>query len=233
MELIEKDKIICIIPARGGSKGIPHKNLKEIDGISLVGRAIKTAYNSKLINQVYVSSDDNKILAEAEKYSAIPLKRSMEASSDESSTEDALFDALDKLEQKNNVPEIFVYIQCTSPFINSEDIDKAIKLLRSNNKIDTVFSAVESHVFLWGVENNIGFGTNHEAYKQRERRQDLKKTYREDGCFYVLRLDRFKKTMNRFGTSALPYLNSLEMPFEIDNLRELEMARALVPFFKN
>lgn len=226
-------KIVCIIPARGGSKGIPLKNMKKIGGISLVGRAAKTASKSILIEKTYVSSDNQQILLEGKRFSAEPLIRSSNASKDESTTEDALFDAITKLKEMNIIPEIIVYIQCTSPFIKSSDIDKAINIIKENKDIDTVFSAVETHAFLWGVENNIGYGINHKAYQQRLRRQDLPKTFREDGSFYVFRLNRFEKTKNRFGNSALPYLNSINMPFEIDNVNELKMAQALYPFFKD
>lgn len=226
-------KIICVIPARGGSKGIPLKNMKEIDGISLVGRASKTSSNCTLVEKTYVSSDNEKILAEGKRYLAEPLMRSSINSRDDSTTEDALFDAILKLEEKKIIPEIIVYIQCTSPFIKSSDIDNAIRILKNNKDIDTVFSAVKTHAFLWEVKNNLGYGVNHNAYEQRLRRQDLPNSYREDGSFYVFRLNRFKKTKNRFGTSALPYINSINMPFEIDDLNELEMARALSPFFKN
>ena len=225
--------IVCVIPARGGSKGIIDKNIRHVGGIPLVARSVLASTSSKIITQTYVSSDSIKILDIGERYGALAVKRSKDVSSDTSSTEDALFHFLEWLCAKNISIDILVYLQCTSPFTTSEDIDKVVTALIDNNNIDCAFSAIEDHSFLWSInKNGYATGVNHFGYKQRQRRQDLFDiTYKENGSIYAIRPKALLASGNRFGSKALPVLAGGVLPFEIDNLHELYMAQLVSRLF--
>lgn len=226
-------KIIAVVPARGGSKGIKNKNLKLVGGLPLVARSILTCKGVDEISHTYVSSDSTEILNVGEQFGATAILRPANYSSDTSSTEDFIDNFIETLEKKGEVIDILVYLQCTSPFTSTEDVKKVINGLLINPKIDCTFSAIEDHSFLWQVDNSgVGLGVNHQAYKQRLRRQDLKlQQFKETGAIYAIRVEAYKKTQNRFCSAALPIPLSGTLPFEIDNEFELDMARQLAGMF--
>jgi len=227
-------KIVCVIPARGGSKGIVNKNLQIINGIPLVARSAIASKSVKEISETYVSSDSDEILEAGKRCGAKPIKRPAVFSDDISSTEDVLLHFIEVLAENNIKPDVLVYLQCTSPFTTSIDVKLVIDALLLNEQIDCAFSAMEDHRFLWKVNHeNVGEGVNHKAYEQRSRRQDLSITYRENGAVYAVRVPALLRNKNRFGAKALPVIAGGNMPFEIDNIAELKMARLLTPLLDN
>jgi len=226
-------KIICVIPARGGSKGIPNKNLKIVGGFPLVIRSVLAASSSNLIDKTFVSSDSQEILELSTTYGASPYKREAVVSSDESSTEDVLLDFLENLRLEGIIPDILIYLQCTSPFTTGKDIDKVVNTLFENQEIDCVFSASEDHSFLWRIGNSgYAEGVNYNGYQQRQRRQDLVSvSYKENGAVYAIRVPALLKSKNRFGYKALPVTTENNCPFEIDNQYELNMARLIANMY--
>lgn len=153
--------IVCIIPARGGSKGIPNKNLVDFCGHPLLRWTIRQARESKYIKNVYVTSDDLNILALASNNGAILIKRPEDISGDIATSESALLHALDHIDSfiffDQPSPDLIVFLQATSPLRTTEHIDNAIKYLIDNN-CDSVFSAVEMPDFLiWGHHNRISY----------------------------------------------------------------------------
>jgi YrbI family 3-deoxy-D-manno-octulosonate 8-phosphate phosphatase len=225
--------VFLVIPARGGSKGIPLKNLQKIGGISLIGRAVKSALAAELVDQVFISSDSQLILDESLIYGGYQHLRENSSASDNASTEDALNDFL--LSFGEDRPDILVYLQCTSPFINGRDIDRAVTKLLENKELDTVFSAREYHGFLWRYSDDdtkdAAVGVNHDGYSQRHRRQDVNKTFIEDGSIYAMRVDRYLKAQNRFGDKANFIEVKNALPFEIDSKFELKLARLCEPAY--
>ena len=226
-------KIVALVPARGGSKGIPGKNLKIVGGLPLVARSVLAAQGVAKIDQTYVSSDSSDILLLGENYGALPIYRPAKIASDESSTEDVLCHFLSELKTRGELPEILVYLQCTSPFTTSADVSCILEVLLQNTNIDCAFSALQDHAFLWEIdENRIGKGVNHAAYSQRKRRQDIDKTtFRENGSVYAIRVNAFMASNNRFCRAALPVSIEHTLPFEIDDPFELDMARQLSGMF--
>lgn len=225
--------VVAVIPARGGSKGIPGKNLKEINGLSLVARSVIATTRCKNIDAVYVSSDSDNILDEGKRYGALEHKRSGEAAADTASTEDALDDFLDRFPNSEK-PEVLVYLQCTSPFLDPEELENAISYLADNPEIDTVFSAKPFHGFLWQnvVGSNKSTGINHTFEQGRARRQDLVgEQLLEDGAFYVLRVSSYVSTHNRFGKNPYAFRSSVQPYTEIDAIDDLEIARLVHSFF--
>lgn len=138
-------KIIAIIPARGGSKGIPQKNIIDFAGKPLIAWTIEQAKSSNLISEVYVSSDSQEILTVASNYGAKPILRPKEISGDKSSSESALLHALDQMSEE---PDLVVFLQTTSPLRKMDDIDNAINKL-IENKADSLLSLTETQEFMW------------------------------------------------------------------------------------
>ena len=223
---------IAIIPARGGSKGIPKKNLRRINNESLLSRTIKAAKGSKKIDHIFVSSDSQEILNEANKYQAIGIQRSKELSLDETSTEPVIFDALTKIENQLGKAKLIIILQCTSTFTTPNEIDKVIHFLESvETKHDATFAASLFHGFIWKYDSNEKFanGINHISSEPRERRQDLiEKQYLELGSVYAIKRESFIASRSRFGFNPKPIeLDSINSYLEIDKFRDLEIANSI------
>ena len=219
--------VSAIIPARGGSKGIKDKNLKEIDGIPLIKRTINIARESKFINRIFVSTDSQKIATLSQKSGADIIHRPTELGLDQTSSEDVLIHALEYLEKsKNIIPKLTVFLQCTSPFSLAKDIDGTIEKLIENDA-DCAFAGAEFNHFLWNQKGEFMAGINHDEKVPRKRRQDLQPQYIEAGSVYVFKTRGFLKSKNRFFGRITMNEISPERIFEIDNQFELEMAKNL------
>ncbi|TXN31296.1 acylneuraminate cytidylyltransferase [Lacisediminihabitans profunda] len=216
--------VVAIIPARGGSKGVPAKNLARVGGVSLIVRAVSAARASRLIDRVVVSTDDPSIAAAARSAGATIVNRPPTLSTDLATSESAL---LHVLEQQGGTPDIVVFIQATSPFINTAELDEAIERVRSGVE-DVVFSAAETHAFLWRITDAGAVGVNHEP-AVRQRRQDREPQFRETGAFYVLRAAGFVRAGHRFFGRLGVTIVDERTAIEIDTVDELEMANALAP----
>jgi YrbI family 3-deoxy-D-manno-octulosonate 8-phosphate phosphatase len=217
-------RVIAIIPARGGSKGVSGKNLKTVGGVSLVARAVMSAVAAHRIDEVFVSTDSSEIAAAASAAGATVIERPESLARDESSSEVALLHALDQLDEQ---PDVVVFIQATSPFIDPADLDSAVHRVVSG-EADVVLAARETHAFLWRRTEEGAVGVNHEA-SIRLRRQDAEPQFQETGAFYVMNVPGFRAAGFRFfgrvDLAVVPELTSLE----IDTLDDLAMARAIAP----
>ena len=227
--------VVAVIPARGGSKGVPGKNLKRVGGVSLVARAVASALASRLIDRVIVSTDDAGIAAAAEAAGAETMSRSEVLSGDTASSESVLLDILDRLdrvdgqpsEQSSEQPDVLVFLQATSPFIDPDDLDSAIARVLEGGE-DVVFSAVETYAFLWKQGDDGATGVNHD-HSFRPRRQDREPHFQETGAFYVMNAPGFRAAEFRFfGTVGIAHVDP-RSSIEIDTVDELEMANAIAP----
>lgn len=226
-EKATKVSALVIIPARGGSKGIPHKNLQEVGRTTLVARAIKASLASSHVTTVIVSTDSELIATEARRNGALVFTRPAQLATDTASSETALADALTQyLTQGNPEPEVVVFVQCTSPFIDPESISNAITTV-ATGLADVVFSAVEDHSFRWTTNpDGAACAVGHDAM-HRLRRQELPPSYRETGAFYAMQTTGFLEHGNRFFGRIRLQPVSLRDSFEIDTLEDLEICRAL------
>jgi CMP-N-acetylneuraminic acid synthetase len=218
--------VLAIVPARGGSKGIPGKNIVPVGGIPLVARAVASAINTPSIDRVIVSTDSAAIAECAARAGARVMERDAEISGDSASSESALLDVLDRLDAAGEpIPEILVFIQATSPFIDPHDLSYGISMVASGT-VDVAFSAVETFAFLWAEGSNGAVAVNHNAEK-RPRRQDRAPHFRETGAFYVMRTAGFRdvgfRFFGRIGMVQVRELTSLE----IDGPDELALAAAV------
>lgn len=221
-------KVLAVIPARGGSKGIPKKNLQLINGTTLIERTIIQAKASKYIERVVVSTDDPEIKRVASASGAAIVHRPNDLSSDNSPSEYALLHTLECLKENEGYqPDILVMLQCTSPFLLAEDIDTTVSLL-INARADTAFTASIFTSFLWKYENNNAVGINHEKSK-RVMRQEFGKQFLETGSVYVMRIDGFLKSKHRFFGKTIMHIIPKKRAMEIDDPEDLLIvARTLV-----
>ncbi|MDR4534937.1 acylneuraminate cytidylyltransferase [Glutamicibacter sp. PS] len=225
MSNTEQPKVLAIIPARGGSKGIRLKNLRQIGGQSLLGRAITSARAASRIDEVVVSTDHPQIKAEALSYGATVVDRPADIAGDTASSESVLEHVL---EQFDPAPEVTVFIQCTSPMISPEDLDAAVETVEQS-RAEVCFAAVADHGFHWALdEQQQAVAVGHEM-SHRPRRQDREPRFRETGAFYVMNTAGFRAAQHRFfGRVAIHEVPS-EHGIDIDTETDLSFASLLVP----
>ena len=214
----------AIVPARGGSKGVLDKNLRRVGGRSLLARTISLAAKSRYVGEVCVSTDSERLAKEALLYGATVIERPADLASDSASSESALLHALDRCAPAT----VLAFLQCTSPFLTTEELDRTIEAV-VNGGADSAFTAVASHGFLWSPDGRGGFqGVNHDA-SRRLRRQDRPPEYLETGASYVMRVDGFRVAKHRFFGRIVAVKVDPRRAMEIDTHEDLEIARALAP----
>lgn len=215
----------AVIPARGGSKGIPGKNLQRVGGVPLVARAVHAAKATGVIDRVYVSTDDDLIAECALAYGAEVIRRRDQLASDTASSESALLHALEELEASGIDVDVLVFLQATSPFIPVKPLASAVAQVK-NGAADSVFSAYETYGFLWSAGRDGARGINH-SHEHRPRRQDREPHYLETGAFYVMEAAGFRRASHRFfgrvSIAEVPESSAIE----IDSFEQLEIARQL------
>ncbi|MBX3566427.1 MAG: acylneuraminate cytidylyltransferase [Rhizobiaceae bacterium] len=218
-------KTIAVIPARGGSVGLPRKNVRPLNGIPLVGRAVLAALAAEGVDTVYVSSDSDEILKVAAEHGAVPIRRPEGISGAQASSESALLHALDEVEAAGETAARLVFLQCTSPFTTGRHIDAVLDRL-SQSGAAAAFSAVEDHGFIWSTaEDGTAQGITHDHTEPRQRRQDIAPRYRENGAIYAMRVDDFRRVGNRFcGPTVLVPVDA--PPIEIDSPQDWAVAEA-------
>ena len=224
----ENKTVLAIIPARGGSKGILKKNLRPVGGVPLIARTIIAAKMSKLKDRIIVSTDDKEIASIAEDYGSEISWRPSNISGDLASSESALLYVLEKLKDNEQyLPDITAFLQCTSPFLETHDIDGTISSI--NDDIDSAFSATSFNHFLWGIDNNYeATGINHDSKSLRKRRQDIdEKQYLETGSVYAFKTNIFLEEKSRFCGKLSLWEQKNNTNIEIDLPIDLEIANAI------
>ncbi|GLY13549.1 acylneuraminate cytidylyltransferase [Kineosporia rhizophila] len=218
-----RPRVVAVIPARGGSQGVPLKNLEPVGGRSLLMRAVTACRQSQLIDEVYVSTDHAGIQEEARRAGAHVVVRPAAISGNTASSESAVLHAINEIQGDGPAPEVTVLVQCTSPFMNPADLDAAVGRVLAG-EADCAFSAVESHAFLWKYGPDGLIGINHDA-SFRPRRQDRDTEFRETGAFYAMRTDGLRRHGRRFfGTLVAQRVND-DHAMEIDTPDDLHIAR--------
>ena len=224
-------KPICIIPARAGSKSVPNKNIRLIAGKPLIYYTIKSALESKLFSHVIVSTEDKKTASIAKKYGAeVPFMRPRNLATDKTPQEQVLLHAVKKLNSLGIDFEIFVYRDCTVPFIDSSDMNGAIELLKKSDCYSTCAS-IKAHpnpYFGMWEPNKEGFlKISKTTDKVISRRQDAPIVYIIDGLF-VFWTKNFLKTRKCLTSKMLPYEISREHSHMIDFPFDFKVAESLI-----
>jgi CMP-N,N'-diacetyllegionaminic acid synthase len=218
---------VAIIPARGGSKGLPRKNLAPCCGKPLLAWSILQARGARRIDSVWVSSDDQEILEVAGGYGARPIRRPAELSGDEASSESAWAHALEQIEREGAEVELVVGMQATSPVRESADLDGAVERFRREG-LDSLFSccAIEDF-FIWERSQGALRGVNHDPFRRR-RRQAIEPRYLENGSFYVFTPALLRSTGNRLGGTIGVFPQARHKMFQIDDEEGLRLCEAVM-----
>ncbi|MEE1809712.1 acylneuraminate cytidylyltransferase [Streptomyces sp. BE133] len=231
--------VLAVIPARGGSKGVPAKNLAQVGGVPLVARAVRACLASREVTDVVVTTDDAAI-ADAARAAGDTLgapervhivQRPAAIAGDKSSSEDAVLHALDAYEAMHDrKADVVLLVQCTSPFVVREDID-GVAAAVARDGADTAVTVAPFHGFLWRDGSALeedNHGVNHDK-SVRQMRQDRPEDLLETGTAYAMNAAGFRVHRHRFfGHTALVRTDAARV-LEIDDPHDLARARALAP----
>lgn len=219
--------VLALIPARGGSKGVPRKNLHPLGGVPLIAHTILQAKESARVDRVVVTTDDLEIDQVARRYGAEVIERPRELADDEASSESALLHAIEFLEREDAyTPDLVVFLQCTSPLRTPADIDGAITKLEEANA-DALFSGTTLHGFVWQRTGESLSPMTYDA-AARPRRQDIGEHVVENGSIYVFKPEILRQTGNRLGGRITEYPMAPLSIFQIDDPKDLELHERLL-----
>jgi CMP-N,N'-diacetyllegionaminic acid synthase len=219
-------EIICLIPARGGSKGIPLKNIQPLGVKPLVAHSIEQARQCAAITRVIVTTDHPEIARAARQYGAQVIDRPAEISSDTATSEAALLHALDHLREKEGLePDLVVFLQPTSPLRQPQDIARALETLEQE-QADSLFSACPFHGCLWRRINGRLTSVTYD-YQHRQRRQDAVEDFLENGSIYIFKPWVLRQFNNRLGGRIGLYLMDTYDSFQVDTPEDLEFMQSL------
>jgi CMP-N,N'-diacetyllegionaminic acid synthase len=208
-------KIVSVILARGGSKGIPNKNIKNLNGKPLIQYAIDASKLSMVGEETYVSSDSDTILEIAISLGAKTIKRPGNISGDLDKSELALIDFANRVDS-----DVIVFIQPTSPMIKSEDIDAGLIILRDDITTNSVLSVYEEHWTPRWDQNRAPIGWD---IYDRPMRQEVENNYVENGAFYISRTNLIKKNRLRYSPPFEYVVMKQENSFQVDTLDDLTL----------
>ena len=230
-------RVVAVVPARGGSVGVPRKNLEQVGGVPLVERAVRAALAAPSVDVVVVSTDDDEIAAVAAAAGARVVQRPPGISGSTASSEAAVLHALDVLgaggpDGSGYTPDplVTVLVQCTSPFIDPADVDVAVRRVvdrvGTGSGPDVVLSVAATHEFWWRTDDDAVRAVGHSVL-HRPGRQDRDPHYRETGAFYAMRTAGLRAAGRRFFGEIGLHLVDPRTAIEIDDAHELWLARRL------
>ena len=220
-------KTLAVIAARGGSKGIPHKNLLDICGKPLIAWTVEQARAARGVDVVAVSSDSDKILQAAEAAGAVGVRRPDDISGDLASSESAWLNALDALDEKMGRFERVVALQATSPIREPSDIEQALSTF-DREHLDSLLSVCEvEDYFNWRIGQSGPEPINYD-YRNRRMRQQIEKRYLENGSFYVLIPSLLREQNNRLGGKIGFHVMERHKMFQIDRPEDVKLCAAIM-----
>ena len=223
-------EVLAIIPVRGGSKGIPGKNIKPLAGKPLVAYTIEAAHNSKYITRTVVSTESSKIKEVVLSLGAEVVDRPEELAQDETKTAPVLLQVVEALEKENYYPDVVILLQATCPLRNAREIDEAFELFLQNqeNGCDSVFAGQRMGVThsMWRKNPDTGEYQCLYDYRHRPRRQDTDlhlPLFCETGATYIIKTDVLKKVKDFIGEKPELYLDGASGDIDtIDDFNAIE-----------
>ncbi len=225
-----KSKILAIIPARGGSKGVKRKNIKNLNGKPLIAYTIESSINSSFIDTTIVSSEDKEILQVSKSFGAEIINRPEELASDTASTMPVIIHTINELLSQKREFDIVIILQPTSPLRDSIDIDGAIKSF-INKDVDALISVVEPDIEVLKsyIVNKDGYlqGAFDDKYPFT-RRQDLPKAYLANGAIYMIKTSLFLKNKSLMLKKTLPFVMPKNKSVNIDTIEDFNRAKDIL-----
>lgn len=223
--MFNNQKILALIPARGGSKGIKDKNIIFLAGKPLIAYSIEAAKYSKYIDDIIVTTDSEKIAEISKQYGAsVPFMRPAELAADTSKTIDAVLHAIQTLKTMGKEYDVLILLQPTQPLRTNKDIDEAIEIYYQNKEEGLVsVSPVDDSPLLIRSISNDGKLLNLLSQNSTCRRQDMPEYYKVNGCIYINKIDEIDKNTS-FNDNKVPFIMRKEHSVDIDELSDLWMA---------
>ena len=219
--MFNNNKILVVIPARGGSKGIPRKNIRLLNNRPLISYAIGVARSSQYVDDVVVTTDDSEITLIAEKFGASVVRRSSELASDEITLDPVVYNAMIQKEKLAfDEYDIVITLQPTSPLLKTQTLDKAIEKFEDFS-VDSVISVVDDRHLKWGYDDDNQ--RYFPLYMQRVNRQYLPKSFRETGAILATRR-AFVNETSRLGENISIIEVSREESIDIDTYEDWWLA---------
>lgn len=230
-------KILAIIPARGGSKGVRRKNIRNLDGQPLLSYAIDCAKQSKKITHFVVSTDDQEIAAIAGEYDAPVIMRPYELANDEAPMLPVMLHALNAIEKELHVTiDLLVLLQATSPFRTGEDIDNVVRMFEEEPELDGVISVVEAREMhpsrIYELKEEGWMSPIAQSFGETANRQSLPSVFCRNGCIYAVRPQVMMKENTIMVKNKKAYIMPSEWHANIDDERDFILSEALIKLWK-
>ena len=222
--MIKKFSVLAIIPARGGSKGVKDKNIKDLNGKPLISHTIINASRSKYIDKVLVSTDSIKIAEISKLFGAhVPFLRPDEISGDDAKTIDAVIYTIEKLKEVTEQYDILILLQPTSPLRTTQDIDNALEIFleSSMQSLVSVCKVTESPVLMRTINNNMPKKILN--INSTIRRQDMPQFYRVNGAIYINYIKEISRETS-FNDNVIPFVMSIQNSIDIDSIDDFMLA---------
>lgn len=227
-------KVLFVITARGGSKGVPRKNIRLLGGIPLVAYKIIAAKKCRYDKRIIVSTDDEEIARVSRDYGAeVPFLRPSQLATDSAASMDVVLHTMSWVGENDEEKYDYVcLLEPSSPFASYRDLDEAIRQIREKNA-DTLLGMKEAPVstnFIHSLDDRGGLSNFYYAVKdlQSVRRQDQKKEYTMNGCMYIAKWDYLIENHMFHAKNSLPYVMQEEESIEIDTWLDFEMATKVI-----
>ena len=220
-------EILALIPARGGSKGIPNKNRILLKGLPLICWTINEAKKSKYISRIIVDTEDIMIAEIAKNNNAeVPFFRPKHLAKDDSNLIDTILYSLHRLEKSNYSPDIVIILQPTSPLRTVKDIDSCLKQYILSKRESLISVTELEHSIYWSLRimNNKVIPFFNKKYL-KHRRQQLEIIYRPNGAIFISKPALIKKYRSFYMDDIMPYIMPVEKSIDIDNIRDLQLAK--------
>ena len=221
-------RVSAVILARGGSKGIPGKNIIDFCGKPLLAWTVEQCVNAQGVDDVWVSSNDNEILEIGRQYGARPILRPDNISEDRAASESGWLHALDQIEQETSVVDLVVAPQVTSPLREPSDISSALEDMQAR-KLDSLLTVVEiEDFFMWRLNNEGTPASVNYDYQDRKPRQSIEKRFLENGSFYIFSPKVLRKHQNRLGEKIGFKIMEKHKMFQIDNIEDVQLCEVIM-----
>jgi len=234
--MYKNKKILAVIPARTGSKGLPKKNIQMLNGKPLIAWSIEQGHKSKYIDKLIVSTDGEEIAEVARTYGAeVPFMRPKELASDTAKSEDVLIHAINFFKEKGEKFDYIVLIEPTSPLRTVDDIDKPLEILIDHKEAKAIVSvapleAAHPEFTVTIQENGLIKPYLGSSRIKSKRRQDLDDVYFFEGTIYISHIPIFEEIKGFYHELTLAYVVDIFKSFEVDKKKDLVIIEALMKY---